>query len=90
MLDSVDITWDLHLDRTTIFKTNEDNRWKVWRALKRVFKADPSLYSQVGLVAELPRFDRDGRVISVPAAGETTFDVFSVRPARRAHREGRP
>jgi len=88
LLKDLDLGWDRDLDRSEIFKLNEDNRWRLWRALRKTFAADPSLYAQFGLLPDVPRYGRDGQVMKVPPKGETTFDVFSVRPTRRVAPDG--
>lgn len=79
--------WDRAINRSEIFQLNEKNRWAMWQGLKSAFAADPDLCTQFGLLKNVPRYDRSGEVIR-PAAGETTFDVFSVRPARRVAPDG--
>ena len=87
-LKDLDLGWDRDLDRSEIFKLNEENRWRFWRALKKAFGEDPTLYAQFGLLPDIPRYGPDGEVLTVPPKGETTFDVFSVRPTRRVAPDG--
>ena len=88
MLDEVDFGWDRFLNRSEVFQLNEKNRWIVWSALKKSFAADPDLCTEFGLVKGVPRYNSRGNVIHEAAPGETTFEVFSVRPARRVAPDG--
>jgi hypothetical protein len=88
LLKDIDLSWDLDLDRSEIFKLNEKNRWKFWNGLRAAFKADPSLLAEFGLLPDLPRYGRDGKVAKPARKGETTFDVFNVRPTRRVAPDG--
>jgi hypothetical protein len=88
ILKDIDLRWNQDLSRSEIFELNEKNRWRMWSGLKKVFATDPSLYTQFGLLPDLPRFDQHGRVDKWPALGDTTFEVYSVRPARRLGPDG--
>jgi hypothetical protein len=88
ILDEVDLSWDQDLNRSEIFALNERNRWKLWGNLKKVFAEDPEVLAQFGLLPDLPRYDQHGKLLKQPARGETTFDVFSVRPVRRVAPDG--
>ena len=91
ILKNVDLRWNQDLERSEIFALNEANRWSMWRSLKKVFLADPDLYRQFGLLPDVPRFDADGVVRpprKKPPVGDTTFEVHSVRPARRIGPDG--
>jgi hypothetical protein len=88
VLAGLDFGWDRDLDRSEIFRLNEQNRWTMWSAFKAVFAADPELPAQFGLQAGVPRYRSDGTVSREAAPGETTFEVFSVRPARRVAPDG--
>jgi hypothetical protein len=88
LMQGVVLNWDQDLDRSEIFRLNEDNRWVVWRGLKQAFRKDPSLYKQFGLVPDLPAYDEQGKIRHQPSPGESTFDVYSVRPARRIAPDG--
>jgi hypothetical protein len=97
LLDQINFGWDLHLDRSAIFKLNEDNRWALWRALRKIFAdeacnkglaEDQKTYKQFGLAPNVPRYNEKGEVVKQPAPGETTFEVFGVRPARRIAPDG--
>jgi hypothetical protein len=85
LLKQVDLGWGRDLKRSIVFDLNEDNRWKVWRHLKKkVFTVEPHLHREFGLIEGVPRYDsRDGTIIKNVGPGETTFEVVSVRPARR-------
>jgi len=67
---------------------NEDNRWALWRALNKVFQEDESLYAHFGLQPRLSRYDQNGKVAREGEKGQSTFDVFSARPARRIAPDG--
>jgi len=79
LVNKIDLRWNRDLDRSRIFALNEANRWTFWRGLRAVFKQDPSTYAMFGLVPDLPRYNIDGSVRKQPPAGETTFEVFSIR-----------
>ena len=89
ILDDKDLSlaWDLETDRKKIFDDNEDNRWKMWQALKRLFAQNPRFYAQFGLVPDLPRYDDNGAP-TPPEPGGSTFQVSSARPARRIKPNG--
>jgi hypothetical protein len=87
-LKNVDLAWDRDVYRSRLFACNENNRWGAWEALKKVFQKDPKLLAQFGLLSDVPRFDNEGNVISTPAKGETTFEVFGIRRARRVTPDG--
>jgi subtilisin family serine protease len=84
----IDLRWGQDLDRSEIFKLNEKNRLRVWDELRTVFAADPSLYAQFGLMPNLPRYNNRADAIHTPDPGQSTYEVFSVRPARRVARDG--
>lgn len=84
----LDLRWDRDLDRSKVFELNYNNRWAMWGTLKAAFAADPELCTQFGLLNGVPRYDSQGHVVKEAAAGETTFEVFSVRPARRIAPDG--
>ncbi len=88
LLEKIDLSWDLDLDRSEIFKLNEKNRWTMWNGLRAAFKADPSLLAEFGLLPDVPKYGRDGKVERPARKGETTFDVFNVRPTRRVAPDG--
>lgn len=87
-VEKLDLGWDLDSDRTSIMKLNEKNRWSMWNHLKKALANDPSLCAQFGLQLDLPRFDDEGKLLSKPREGKTTFDLYSVRPARRVAPDG--
>jgi hypothetical protein len=85
----LDLGWNLDIDRARLFEINQSNRWKFWGALNAAFKRDPELMAQFGLKKDLPRFDDKGKVRdSRNRDAATTFEVFSVRPARRLASDG--
>ncbi len=92
ILEALDLGWDIELDRSTVAGLNEENRWKVWRRLtkelKKAFAEDDTAYRQLGLLENVPRYNADGTVAREAAEGETTFEVFGVRPARRVAPDG--
>ena len=92
ILEGLDLGWDINLDRATIAKLNEKNRWTVWRRLKselkKAFAKDSDAYRQLGLLAQVPLYHSDGTVAREAGEGETTFEVFGVRPARRIGPDG--
>ena len=92
ILEGLDLGWDIELERSTIAKLNEKNRWTVWRRLRselrKAFAKDANAYRQLGLVENIPRYNADGTVARETAEGETTFEVFGVRPARRIAPDG--
>jgi hypothetical protein len=85
---NLDFGWDRVIDRSEIFRLNEQNRWAMWQRLKAAFGADPDLCTEFGLLKDVPRYNSRGEVVRQAAPGETTFDVFSVRPARRVAPDG--
>jgi hypothetical protein len=56
--------------------------------MKKAFSSQPDLYRQFGLLANLPRYREDGTLLKKASKGESTFDVFSVRPTRRVEADG--
>jgi hypothetical protein len=88
LVGKIDLRWNRDLDRSSIFKLNESNRWVFWRGLRDAFEKDPSTCAMFGLVPDLPRYNLDGSVMKQPPRGETTFEVFSIRPARRVAPDG--
>lgn len=88
VIGKIDLRWDQGLPRRKIFALNEKNRMAMRRALEAVFSRHPAVLAQFGLLPGLPRYDQEGKVLKTPAAGKTTFDVYSVRPARRMGPDG--
>lgn len=88
LLEKIDLSWNQKLNRSEIFALNEKNRWVLWSAMKRTFAENPDLYSHFGLLPNLPRYNEDGTLFKKPKKGESTFDVFSVRPTRRVEPDG--
>jgi hypothetical protein len=80
--------WDRVLDRSAIFRLNEQNRWAMWAGLKAAFAEDPQLCTEFGLLPDVPRYNSKGRMLRPAAPGETTFEVFGVRLARRVAPDG--
>ena len=88
LLSKIDLGWNQKLKRAEIFALNDKNRYALWRAMHRVFASDPDLYKQFGLLPDLPRYKEDGTVMHEAKKGETTFDIYSVRPTRRVEPDG--
>ncbi|GEP61172.1 S8 family serine peptidase [Reyranella soli] len=88
VLEDVDFNLNRDLDRSQIFALNEKNRWAVWRRLKKVFAQAPAVYAQFGLLPGISRYNSKAEVVRPVTAPDSTFDVFSVRPARRILPDG--
>ena len=84
----IDLRWNRDPDRSIIFKLQEDNRWKFWRALNAQFKKNPSLYAELGLKIGVPLYHADGTIKEERPAPQSTFEVLSVRPSRRVTPDG--
>src|SRR5262245_27374298 len=83
ILASIDIKWNGNLNRSEIFELNEKNRWALWRRLKQLFQKDPNLYVEFGLFPGVPLYHADGTIKQERPAPDSTFEVCSVRRARR-------
>jgi len=88
ILKNIDLRWDQEINREQIYQLNEDNRWALWRALNEVFLEDESVFAHFGLQPRLAKFNQTGNVEREGKKGQSTFDVFSVRPARRIAPDG--
>ncbi|MGX8007565.1 S8 family serine peptidase [Mesorhizobium sp. ORM8.1] len=88
LLSKIDLGWNQKLKRAEIFALNDKNRFALWRAMHRVFATEPDLYKQFGLLLDLPRYNEDGTLMHAAKKGETTFDIYSVRPTRRVEPDG--
>lgn len=88
LLRDIDLSWNQKLDRSEIFALNEKNRYTLWKAMRQAFVANPDLHSQFGLLPHLPRYDEHGALMHKARKGETTFDIFGVRPTRRVEPDG--
>jgi Subtilase family len=86
--DQLVFGWNRNLTRSQIFDLNEDNRWRLWRRLKKTFDKHPELYKEFGLMAGVSAFNRDGTIREKRPAPQTTFEVHSVRLARRVTPDG--
>ncbi len=86
--DQIVIRWNRNLTRSDIFQLNEDNRWRLWRRLKKAFDNNPKLHCEFGLVPGVPAFNKDGTIREQRPAPDTTFEVHSVRLARRVSPDG--
>jgi hypothetical protein len=89
LLANLDLGWNLDMDRSEVITVNESNRWSAWTALNNAFKSHPELMPQFGLLPGVPRYGSDGIVArSRNKDAATTFDIASVRPARRQDADG--
>ena len=88
MLRDVDFNLNRRLNRSEIFELNDKNRWIVFRALKEIFKRDRRIYAHFGLMPGIPPYDDEGKPKRPVKGHDTTFEVFSVRPARRIAPDG--
>jgi hypothetical protein len=86
--DRIVVKWNSNLDRSQIYELQEQNRWRLWRRLNKALAKEPSLYEELGLERGVPRYNQDGSLKGRHTASETTFEVHSVRLARRAHPDG--
>jgi hypothetical protein len=88
IIGAVDLNLNRDLDRSEIFALNNKNRAKLHGALKEVFAKDPTLYEHFGLLPGIARYNQEGKVMKPVTAPDTTFEVHSVRPARRIGPDG--
>jgi hypothetical protein len=86
--DKIVIRWNRVLTRSEIFRLNEANRWRLWRRLKASFDMNLGLYKEFGLEPGISTYNADGTVKRKREAPETTFEVHSVRLARRNTPDG--
>ena len=86
--DKIVIKWNKDLSRSEIFRLNEANRWRLWRRLKSSFDMNLGLYKEFGLLPGIPAYHADGTVREERQAPDTTFEVHSVRLARRITPDG--
>ncbi|TAT71057.1 S8 family serine peptidase [Rhizobium ruizarguesonis] len=87
LLTGLDLSWDQEADRSKLFKQNHDNCWVVWNRLHKIFAADPTVMQEFGLAPDVPRYEETGHILR-EAKGTTTFEVHSIRPARRHRPDG--
>lgn len=80
--------WDRTLNRSKVFELNESNRWKFFTALRKLLAKREDVHAQFGLLPDVPRYDVDGAIVKEAARSKTTFDVPSIRPARRVAPDG--
>lgn len=86
---SLNLGWNLDMDRAEIMTVNEKNGWKFWNVLNEAFKKNPDLLKQFGLQADVPRYNSKGEVVaSRNRKAATTFEVYGIRPARRIAPDG--
>ena len=88
LLGKVDLGWNQKLKRSEIFALNDRNRYALWKAMHKAFARNPDLYKQFGLLPDLPRYNEDGTLMHPASKGETTFDIYGVRPTRRVEPDG--
>jgi len=88
LLKGCDLSWDQDLDRDRIWAVTERNRFRMHQNLTGILAADPSLCAAFGLLPGIPRYDETFQPIPGTPRGVTTFDLFSVRPARRIAPDG--
>jgi subtilisin family serine protease len=88
VVETLDLGRDRDLSRKERFDLNETNRWAMWEILDAEFGRNPDLLAQFGLLPNVPRYSDAGKVKKPLARGKTTFDVFSVRTARRVAPDG--
>ncbi|WP_051649980.1 S8 family serine peptidase [Rhizobium etli] len=87
LLTGLDLSWDQEADRSLLFKQNHDNCWAVWNRLHKVFASNPDVMQEFGLAPDVPRYLENGHILR-EAKGATTFEVHSIRPARRLGPDG--
>lgn len=87
LLTGLDLSWDQGADRRKLFKQNQENCWAVWNRLHKIFAADPDVMQEFGLATDVPRYEENGH-IRREAKDATTFEVHSIRPARRLGPDG--
>ncbi|TGP52701.1 peptidase S8 [bacterium M00.F.Ca.ET.230.01.1.1] len=87
-LRGIDLSWDQGLKRSKIFELNETNRFALWKSMRDAFIGHPDRLEQFGLLCDLPRYDEDGMMKHEARNGETTFDIYGVRPTRRVAPDG--
>jgi subtilisin family serine protease len=88
LVAGLDFSWNRDLDRSAVWRLNEKNRMTFWRALNRLLAHEPQLMKQFGLLDGVPRYGPAGTVQRPAANGRTTFEVRSIRPARRIAPDG--
>ena len=86
--EKIVIKWNKDLSRSEIFRLNEANRWRLWRRLKSSFDMNLGLYKEFGLLPGIATYHPDGTVKKELQAPNTTFEVHSVRLARRITPDG--
>jgi hypothetical protein len=90
LISSVAITWNADLDRSEIFKLNEQNRWSLWRRLRQLFQQYPDLYAEFGLLPEIPCImrtapsNKNGRGLPAPSKCTTSDQHVELRPTRNS------
>jgi hypothetical protein len=88
LISSVKFRWNADLDRSEIFKLNEENRWSLWRQLRQLLQQQPDLYADFGLLPGIPLYHPDGTIKQERPWPASTFEVHNVRPARRITPDG--
>ncbi len=93
-LDGADFGLNRRLTRYEIYAREEANRWKLWHTLRSYFRKlttpdeRTAAMGDFGLEPGIPRYSETGELLREARDGETTFEVRSVRTARRGHSNG--
>jgi len=88
LVKAVDLKWNRNPDRSAIFRLNDQNCRNVWWALHRELRENPALYRELGLKAGMPHYYDDGTIRKQWDPPNATFEVHSIRPARRVTPDG--
>lgn len=88
LVKGLDFGMERYVSRSETFALNEKNRWTMFTSLRKVFQTNPALHAQFGLLPDIPRYSANGEITKVPAPGQTTFEVQSVRLSRRVGSDG--
>lgn len=92
-LSGADFGLDRRLTRYEMYEREEANRWKLWQVLRMYFRGLPQqdragAMRDFGLEVGIPRYNETGEIVRAAREGETTFEVRSVRTARRGRSNG--
>lgn len=83
LVKGLDFGLERFVSRSEVFTLNEKNRWTMFNSLRKIFKTNPGLYSQFGLLPGIPKYFANGEKASNAEPGQTIFEVQSVRLSRR-------
>ena len=86
--DRILFSWTSDLDRSTIFRLNNANCRRLWHRLNKEFMKNPALYCEFGLLPGVAHYNSDGTIKKLRKPPDTTFEVHSVRRARRIMPDG--